>query len=316
VKRVARWTIHIVGLLMALAFGGALYQRVSSLRELARLEPPGQLVDIGGRRLHLMCKGAGAPTVILEESGLGTYRSWDAVQSALAPTMRVCSYDRAGNGFSEPGPPPRDARHLADDLSALLRVAKLEPPYILVGHSAGGLVVRLWAAEHPDQVKGLVLVDTAPEELFHEQPRVFARMKRNAFWGGVMVRLGLLRLVNPFHLDGEDRALTYRAEAFDAVFSLVSAFPESAAQLAAAPPLPDVPTRVLTHSHPGDWAGEGAISAAQADAVEAAWQAAQVRLAAKSSKGRVTVVPNAGHMIPQEAPAAVVAAIRDVAAAH
>jgi pimeloyl-ACP methyl ester carboxylesterase len=312
-KRLRRALIWVVIVGALLASGGALYQLMAERRDLARFSAPGQRVDIGGRKLHLICSGAGSPTVILEASGLATYRDWLTVQPEVAKLTRVCSYDRAGLGWSDPGPRPRDARHLADDLAALLDKAKLPPPYVLVGHSAGGFPVRLYAQEHPDKVVGLVLVDTAPAELARELPAVYRRMRRSADLGPPAVRLGLVRALDPFHLDGEDRALTYRARVYDTLESLVDSIPEDARQLAAAPPLPkDLPLVVITHGKGGDWAGPGSIHDDEADAVEAAWQAAQVRLAALSSKGRVVVAGESGHMIPHQQPEVVVKAIREV----
>jgi pimeloyl-ACP methyl ester carboxylesterase len=313
VKRLRRALIWVGIVVALLASGGALYQLMAERRDLARFSPPGQLVDIGGRKLHLLCSGSGSPTVILEASGLASYRDWLSVQPEIAKNTRVCSYDRAGMGWSDPGARPRDARHLADDLAALLDHAKLPPPYVLVGHSAGGFVVRLYAQEHPDRVKGLVLVDSAPADLARELPAVYRRMRRSANLGPPAVRLGLVRALDPFHLDGEDRALTYRARVYDAVESLVESIPDSGRQLTAAAPLPkNLPLVVVTHGKPGDWAGPGSIPDAEADAVEAAWQAAQVRLAALSSKGRVVVAGESGHMIPHEQPGVVVEAIREV----
>jgi pimeloyl-ACP methyl ester carboxylesterase len=292
---------------------GALYQAMAERRDLSRFAAPGRRVDIGGRRLHLLCTGAGSPTVILEASGLASYRDWAKVQPELARLTRVCSYDRAGMGWSDRSPRPASAQAIVDDLRALLRAAQIAPPYVLVGHSAPAMATRLFAAEHPDEVRGLVLVDTAPEDLPRELPRVFGRMRASSRVGRVAVRLGLVRAWNPFHIDGEDRALTYRSPPFDAVASLVSSFPESARQLGQAPPLPhELPLVVLTHGRGGDWAGPGLIPPAEADTVEERWQAAQVRLAAHSARGRVVVAPNSGHMIPDEQPELVVKAVRDL----
>jgi len=117
-----------------------------------------------GRRLHLSCSGSGSPTILLE-SGLGLPMiSWSKVKTQLEPDLRVCSYERAGYGTSDPGPLPRDARHVADDLAELLRAEKIAGPYVLVGHSLGSHYVRLFAAEHPTDVLGLVLVDPIFED--------------------------------------------------------------------------------------------------------------------------------------------------------
>ena len=132
---------------------------------------PQQLVDIGGRRLNLYCLGQGSPTVILESGLGGSTIVWRTVHADLAKTTRVCAYDRAAFGYSDPGPLPRDTRHLADDLAALTGAASLRPPYVLVGASLGGMIVRLYADTHLRDVGGMVLVDPEPE---HEEKRLDA----------------------------------------------------------------------------------------------------------------------------------------------
>jgi pimeloyl-ACP methyl ester carboxylesterase len=134
------------------------------------LSPPGRLVDIGGYRLHLDCQGTGSPTVILE-AGLGDPAiSWSGVQPALARSARVCSYDRAGLGSSDPGPFPRDPMRETGELHTLLSRAGLAPPYVLVGHSYGGDLTRLYAARFPQGVVGLVLVEAANEDQWWKIP--------------------------------------------------------------------------------------------------------------------------------------------------
>jgi len=131
---------------------------------------PGRLVDIGSHALHLDCRGQGSPVVVLE-SGIGGFSlEWRTVHSALAMRMRVCAYDRAGYGWSEPGPAPRTARRNAEELHALLGVAGERPPYILAGHSYGGLVVRLFAERYASEVAGLALIDAAAPEQFERLP--------------------------------------------------------------------------------------------------------------------------------------------------
>ena len=124
---------------------------------------PQRLVDIGGRKLNVYCIGKGSPTIILD-GGLGSdITEWRYVQPAIAKTTQVCAYDRAGNGFSDPAPLPRDAKALAADLSSLLRAAKIDGPYVVVGQSLAGLHIRLFADEHPNDVAGMVLVDPSFE---------------------------------------------------------------------------------------------------------------------------------------------------------
>lgn len=125
---------------------------------------PGRLVAIeGGRRMNLVCAGDGSPTVLLEAGFAATAGAWHKVQPALARTTRVCAYDRAGSGFSDPGPLPRDGAAIARDLDQSMAAASISGPFIVVGHSAGGLYGRLFAARRPSDVVGLVLLDPTIE---------------------------------------------------------------------------------------------------------------------------------------------------------
>lgn len=134
---------------------------------------PGRLVDAGGFRLHLVCEGEGSPAVILEAGAADAWLTWHRVQPELARLTRVCSYDRAGIGFSDPGPQPRSRRRAVEELRTLLSRAGVPPPYVLVGHSFGGLSARLYALLHPDEVAGLVLVESSHEDHWTRAPRDF-----------------------------------------------------------------------------------------------------------------------------------------------
>lgn len=168
----SRWSHFVLALAVLIALGaGAVAVGPSLVRAAARTlrgevdyDRPGQLVGLPDhRKLSLYCIGSGRPTVILE-SGFGAgARAWAKVQPQVARTTRVCAYDRAGYGFSDPGPLPRDGAAFARDLDRGLRAAREQGPFILVGHSAGGLYVRLFAARRPKDVVGLVLVDSSVE---------------------------------------------------------------------------------------------------------------------------------------------------------
>jgi pimeloyl-ACP methyl ester carboxylesterase len=141
----------------------------------AQAQPPagGSLVTLrDGRHIYLQCSGAGSPTVILESGFAGSSRSWGKVEPLVAKKRRVCAYDRAGYGRSDEGPMPRDGRAVARDLDQALRRARIGGPYVLVGHSAGGLYVRLFAARRPRSVVGMVLVDPMVE---HQDARFAER---------------------------------------------------------------------------------------------------------------------------------------------
>jgi pimeloyl-ACP methyl ester carboxylesterase len=129
--------------------------------------PLGKLVDIGGRKLHLHCTGMGSPTVIVENGSSGFSIDWSLVQPQVASFTRICTYDRAGFAWSDPGPEINTVEETMDDLYLLLRTASIPPPYILVGQSIGGLYVRAYQRRHPGDVVGMVLVDATPEEDAH-----------------------------------------------------------------------------------------------------------------------------------------------------
>ena len=133
---------------------------------------PGQLVDVGGYKMHINCTGQGSPTVILE-AGMGDYSLfWAHVQPEVAKNTRVCSYDRSGHGWSELGPSPRTANAEMEELHTLLVNANIPGPYVLVGHSLGGMLVRVYAHNYPDEVVGMVLVDSYHEERIIRLPEL------------------------------------------------------------------------------------------------------------------------------------------------
>jgi pimeloyl-ACP methyl ester carboxylesterase len=126
-----------------------------------RRAAPGTFYSVDGRRMRIDCAGGGSPALVLESGLANGGLIWDGVQSTLARTTRVCSYDRAGYGWSDPAPTPRDADHVADQLHALLASARVEGPIVLMGHSLGGIYIRDYAARYPTQVAGLIFVDSS-----------------------------------------------------------------------------------------------------------------------------------------------------------
>ena len=150
---------------------------------------PGQLVDIGGRRINLHCSGSGGPTVILMAGVFSWSVVWYKTQPVIAQEVRVCAFDRAGYGFSDPGPRPQILSDLVDDLHTALEAGSIPGPYVLVGHSLGGIEARLYAQRWPKEVVGMVLVDTSPagEGLIdEEQPGFDEAIGRESYAAGMM----------------------------------------------------------------------------------------------------------------------------------
>lgn len=161
---------------------------------------PGQLVDAGGFRLHLYCSGSGSPAVVMDAALAGSSISWSLIQPEVSRVTRACSYDRAGFGWSDAGPMPRTAGRAADELRVLLDRGGVAPPFVLVGHSFGGLVMRIFAARYRDDVSGLVLVDPAhPEDWVTPAPKEQIKIDRGIRLcrsGATAARYGAARLVS------------------------------------------------------------------------------------------------------------------------
>jgi pimeloyl-ACP methyl ester carboxylesterase len=163
-SRGGRWLLYPVIAVLALASIGGGYETVRAAADAAAYPPPGQLIDVGGHRLHLHCTGSGSPTVVLEPGGGEMSSNLGWITPAVARNTRVCVYDRAGRGWSEPADTPQDGAQIATDLHTLLQRGHVPGPYVLTGHSFGGLYVLTFAARYPGEVAGMVLVDsTAPK---------------------------------------------------------------------------------------------------------------------------------------------------------
>ena len=185
----------VLGVIVTLLAVGVLYQEIAARRHRRRFKPPGQLIDVGGHRLHVVCRGSGSPVVLLESGIAASSLSWVLVQPEIAKFARVCAYDRAGLAWSDVASCPRHFEQIVGELSALLARVAPEERYVLVGHSFGSFVVRAYAARHPATVIGLVLVDPPIEWLTMTAQR--ARMlwggRRLSQIGALLARVGVVR---------------------------------------------------------------------------------------------------------------------------
>lgn len=195
-----RLGLGFAAVVIALASLGAAYQGITSASDQRDFPPPGQLVDVGGYRLHFYCTGEsapGAPTVILETMSGGSLVNWAWVQPEVAKVARVCSYDPAGYGWSDPNPRVFGLQEAVTDLHNLLSRAGIDGPYVLVGHSKGGVVVRQFAADHPNEVVGMVLVDAAHPDQFARHPEYLQESEELMPLiqaAPLLARFGLMRL--------------------------------------------------------------------------------------------------------------------------
>jgi pimeloyl-ACP methyl ester carboxylesterase len=214
-------------------------------------------VDVGDHELHIDCVGQGSPTVVLEAALGNASAHWVRVQQEVSEVTRVCAYDRAGMGWSEGGPEPRDAARVTGELHALLEGAGVEGPYVMVGHSFGGLYARAYAARYPDETAGVVLVDSSHLDQFErlpDGPENYAQARRLFAVAPLFARLGVIRLFDllpvPAELPAPQRA---QVEAFNPATKQVSttadefrATPQTTAQVRDAGSLGDKPLAVVS----------------------------------------------------------------------
>ena len=166
----ARWLLYPVIIAIAIGAVGATYETVAQARAQRDYPAPGALYDVGGHRLHIDCVGTGSPTVVLQNGLGGMSALWSRVTDEVSRTSRVCSYDRAGQGWSDDVDAPQDGVAIADDLHTLLDRAGETGPYVLVGHSAGGPYNMIYADRYPDDVAGMVLLDSMSPDSFTDLP--------------------------------------------------------------------------------------------------------------------------------------------------
>jgi pimeloyl-ACP methyl ester carboxylesterase len=305
--------IGLIAVAIIFAAAGFLYQSISASRERTAHPMPGQLIEIGGYKLHIDCAGQGTPAVILD-SGLGdTYLSWRKVQPQIAQFTRVCSYDRAGMGYSDSSPHPRTSKYIAEELHALLRHAGIPSPYVLVGHSMGGYDVRVYASLYRNEVAGMVLVDPShPEQQKRFPPALNdldAGWVREQEFFQMAMPFGLPRLLGFCGTDAEVRAAECNFHNVHESIAELKAISESAAQTAATGSLGDLPLAVLSSDpdRPQPDLPEDLVKP-----TSVAWEQMQKEMAQLSTRGTRVVAKNSGHYIQLDRPDLVIAAVRSI----
>jgi pimeloyl-ACP methyl ester carboxylesterase len=303
----------LLGVSILLAAAGATYQFLSTAHDRRAHPMHGQLVDIGGYKIHINCTGQGTPTVILD-AGLGdSSLSWHKVQPEIAQFARVCSYDRAGVGYSDPSPRQRTSRVMVDELHRLLHNAGIPAPYVLVGHSMGGFDVRIYASRYPGEVAGMVLVDSSHPQQQKRLPPALndldATWVREQEFFEFTMPFGIPRVLGFCGSDAAVRASECNVHSARESVAELKAVSTSAAQTGVTGPLGDIPLAVLSRdpNMPQPDLPEDLVKPASD-----AWQQMQDELAHLSTRSTHVIAKNSGHYIQLDRPDVVIAAVRDV----
>lgn len=286
------WLCRITALIIGLLLVGYIYEPIAETADAKSYPPPGQLVDVGGYRLHIHCAGTGTPTVVID-AGLGDWSTtWGFVQQEVAKTTRICTYDRAGLGWSEAGPLPRNAGQHAKELHTLLQNAQIPAPYVMVGHSLGGLDIRIFVHDYPSEVAGVVLVDSMSPKQITQAPTSEPQSQPFSIQA-MLARFGVARLLVklpgiPAMPPGQEAyyPLYIRPQNFQTTDNEYQGIPASGAQAAAAESFGALPLIVLT-AKLNDLPG---------------WPKWQSELLQLSSNSRQLFAENSGHNIQVDEP--------------
>jgi len=326
-RGIVRWlkriSLGLLALIVAATVIGSVYEVVARQRAHIEYPPPGQMVDIGGRKMHLDCRGTGSPTVILE-SGLDTNGSlsWDKVQDEIAQLTRTCSYDRAGVMWSEPKAPPHDADGVVADLHATLVAAGITGPLVMVCHSLGGPYIMDYTKRYGDEVKGLVFVDCShPDQLTRLPPKI-ANTSKVPFLYRVLSALswtGIFRVTPDEPAPGMPERIrpigkAYLGETFGASMNEMDSIETTFRESGELRTLGDRPLVVLTamQTIPEEMLTAMDLTPQDGLDMQAAWEILSADEASWSTRSRQQSVPDSLHYIQFQRPDLVIQAVTEV----
>ncbi|NIJ35905.1 pimeloyl-ACP methyl ester carboxylesterase [Sphingopyxis panaciterrae] len=329
--RFRRWLkrifLGLLALLILLVIVGAIYEALGRRNAAANYPAPGKLVDIGGRKMHIDCRGTGSPTVVFE-SGLGTGGTidWTLVHDQIAHFTRACAYDRAGIMWSDPKDTPQRAAAVADDLHALLKGAGISDQLVLVGHSIGGPYIRTYTGRYGDQVAGLVMVDASHPDQVARLGKVANTNAHpgQAAWimhtASALAWTGAVRLAMANAGQGKlpraaaARMAAYASASVKGATSELDGFDATMDDARAVRSFGNRPLVVLTAMapfKPAELKGLG-IRAEDGARFKQEWKVLHAEQTALSTRGRQQIVPDAGHYIQIDRPDVVIDAVREV----
>lgn len=309
--------LGIAGLVTLVGIAGLFYERWARSSALRDFPPPGRLVQLETHALHIDCRGEGAPTIVLE-SGMDPFGSlsWSLQHARLSLRTRTCAYDRAGIAWSETGPPPRTGKRIASELHELLKRAGESGPFVLVAHSMGGAYARIFAGTYPDDIIGLILIESSHPDQFDRLPQLggFRPPSRLLIRAVPLLRrVGIMRHVMRSELQvkalpaKEQKALkVVSAGSIATVLSEFGQISNSLARASEIRSLGDLPLLVLSIGNAPDVSRMPDVEQAQADEGYALWVELQHELAALSSTGRVRQISDATHYMQFSQPDAIV----------
>ncbi|HKS71577.1 MAG TPA: alpha/beta hydrolase [Terriglobales bacterium] len=295
------------GFFVIIATIGAAYESASARRDRETYHPPGKLIDIGGYRLHLNCSGQGSPTVVLDFGLDGSYLDWYRVQPEVARFTRVCSYDRAGYGWSDTTSKPRLPSILAEELHTLLAAAGEKPPYILVGHSMGSFNALMFAHHYRAEVMGLVLVDGAhPDELlpFYFDKRLWLRLMQFTMPFGLPRWRGWCGS-GPQEIAGMKQAIGCQAHVYATHYAQWATFPGAADEVRPLQNFGNLPLVVISRD-PDRSKDDDDVWGKR----EQHWSGLQKRLLELSTNSTQIIATGSGHSIPMQRPDVIVDAVK------
>ncbi len=321
----SRFTVFILLILVLTVALSSIYQVLAEVRDLSKFPPPGRLINVDGRMMHIHCEGTGSPTVVVEQGAGSMSVAWTEIHQQVAQTTRICSYDRAGLGYSEPVDRPMRSPEVAETLGKLLDTRGIEDDLVLVGWSAGGIYIREFYRQNQSRVKGMVFVESSHEQQVIRMPEeppvsdfVIGLMK-------IMGPTGLLRLSGLIESQTGSLALTEESEQrLTALYSQshsISSFliDNEGARLdmqSNSPPenLGDLPITVISRGVPiAEYEGMPAdVTVESMRELRRKWYELQYELVNLSSNSRHVIATKSGHMVHTSEPQLLVDSITDM----
>ncbi len=325
-----KWLRRITLFFLLLLTVGLCFEAVSTFVEEKNYPfPPGKRIDIGGYCLHIQTAGEGPITVVLDAGMTFPSLDWSLVQPKIASFTRVCSYDRAGLGWSDPSPYPRTAEQIVTELHTLLKKAKIPKPYLLVGHSMGGIHMRLFAARYPEEVVGLVLVDASHEAMLERLPPDPFLTNQSRYLSRFFSAFGLDRLL--FRIPPVRELLTRMYKTFpesiqntylDLFFRRKNLLTQAAEELGSYESLKQIkqypsnlkqlPLTVITAGSLTFFGESIGYSKEWIDLSYKSWKELQLELTFLSTQSKHLIAEQSDHLIPRHQPELIVEAVREM----